>query len=118
MGAQARWVTDGNIWTSSGVAAGNDAMIAFIEAIYSNATATTVANGIEYDHVLYHSPICCLVKRGNTDFWSPRYERHLNSTEDPFAALYNLTNANNSTNLSCDVLKSNKGEIYIHQVIL
>lgn len=45
--AQARWVQDGNIWTSSGVAAGTDAMIAFIEAVYSNATATTVANGME-----------------------------------------------------------------------
>lgn len=45
--AQARWVQDGNIWTSSGVAAGTDAMIAFIEAIYSNTTATVVANGME-----------------------------------------------------------------------
>jgi transcriptional regulator GlxA family with amidase domain len=74
--AQARWVTDGNIWTSSGVAAGTDAMIAFIEAIYSNATATTVANGMEYVYVFYHPPICGLVKGGNTDFWSPRYEKN------------------------------------------
>jgi len=28
---------------------------------------------------------------------SRRYERHFNSTDDPFAALYNLTNANNGT---------------------
>ncbi|KAF8859939.1 class I glutamine amidotransferase-like protein [Acephala macrosclerotiorum] len=45
--AQARWVTDGNIWTSSGVLAGIDVMIAFISAVYSNENATGVANGME-----------------------------------------------------------------------
>jgi hypothetical protein len=30
----------------------------------------------------------------------PRYERHFNSTDDPFAALYNLANANNRANPS------------------
>lgn len=59
--------------TSSGVSAGIDVTIAFIEAVYGNATATSIANGMEY-------------------------VRHLNSTEDPFAALYGLTDANNSTN--------------------
>jgi len=40
-------VTDGNIWTSSGVSAGIDLIIAFIAEIYSNANATAVANGME-----------------------------------------------------------------------
>jgi transcriptional regulator GlxA family with amidase domain len=62
----ARWVQDGNIWTSSGVTAGIDVLFAWMEAVYGNATATGVANGLEY-------------------------ERHLNSSWDPFADLYNLT---------------------------
>ncbi|KAF8854238.1 class I glutamine amidotransferase-like protein [Acephala macrosclerotiorum] len=66
---------DGNVFTSSGVSAGIDVTIAFIEAVYGNATATSIANGMEY-------------------------VRHLNSTDDPFAALYGLTDANNSTNQS------------------
>lgn len=61
----ARWVTDGNIWTSSGVTAGIDALFAWIEAVYGNATATGVANSLEY-------------------------ERHLNSSWDPFADIYHL----------------------------
>lgn len=48
-------------------------MFTFIEAVYGNETATSVANGMAY-------------------------ERHLNSTDDPFAALYGLTDALNSTN--------------------
>lgn len=69
---QARWVEDGNVWTSSGVSAGIDLMIAFIGHIWGNSTAVTVANGMEY-------------------------VRHPVSTDDPFAALYNLTDANNGT---------------------
>lgn len=61
----ARWVQDGNIWTSSGVTAGIDVLFAWLEAVYGNATATRVANSLEY-------------------------ERHLNSSWDPFADLYNL----------------------------
>ena len=61
--AVARWVVDGNIWTSSGISADIDLTIAFLEAIYGNETATTIANTMEY-------------------------ERHTNSTDDPFAALY------------------------------
>ncbi|KUJ15122.1 class I glutamine amidotransferase-like protein [Mollisia scopiformis] len=73
--AQARWVTDGNVWTSSGVSAGIDVMLAWISAVYSEANATGIANGMEY-------------------------ERHMNSTDDPFATLHGLTDANNSTNPS------------------
>jgi putative intracellular protease/amidase len=45
--AQARWVTDGNVWTTSGVAAGIDGFLAWIEAVYSPEAATNVANGME-----------------------------------------------------------------------
>ncbi|KUJ24687.1 class I glutamine amidotransferase-like protein [Mollisia scopiformis] len=71
--AQARWVQDGNVFTSSGVSAGIDVTMAFIDTVYGNTTATSVANYMEY-------------------------ERHPNSTDDPFAPLYGLTDANNSTN--------------------
>jgi len=45
--AQARWVTDGKIWTTSGVAAGIDGFLAWIEAVYSLEAATNAANGME-----------------------------------------------------------------------
>jgi transcriptional regulator GlxA family with amidase domain len=44
---QARWVNDGNIWTTSGVAAGTDGFLAFLEAIYGSAATKTVSNGME-----------------------------------------------------------------------
>ena len=62
----ARWVTDGNIWTSSGVSAGIDVTLAWIEEVFGKELATVVANGMEY-------------------------ERHLDSSNDPFAELWNLT---------------------------
>jgi transcriptional regulator GlxA family with amidase domain len=46
--ARARWVEDGNIWTSSGVTAGMDMMHHFVSTIYGEKTATTTANTIEY----------------------------------------------------------------------
>ncbi len=45
--AEARWVTDGNVWTSSGVSAGIDVTIAFISAVYGEVNATNIANGME-----------------------------------------------------------------------
>ncbi|KAF4629356.1 hypothetical protein G7Y89_g8795 [Cudoniella acicularis] len=63
---KARWVVDGNIWTSSGVSAGIDLTIAFIASVWGNATATSIANGMEYVAI--------------TD-----------SHNDPFSGLYNLT---------------------------
>lgn len=60
---------------TSGVSAGIDGFIAWIEFVYGNETATIFSNGMEY-------------------------ERYLNSTEDPFAALYGLTDAGNSTDPS------------------
>ncbi|EPS45485.1 hypothetical protein H072_512 [Dactylellina haptotyla CBS 200.50] len=44
----ARWVTDGNIWTSSGVSAGLDMTYAFMKDIYGATVANNVYNGMEY----------------------------------------------------------------------
>ena len=52
-------------------------MVAFIAAKFGEAKAVRVVNNMEY-------------------------HRQTNSTEDPFAALYGLTNAKNSTNQEVD----------------
>ncbi|KAK8038480.1 hypothetical protein PG993_006891 [Apiospora rasikravindrae] len=44
----ARWVIDGKIWTSSGVAAGLDMMYAFARHAYGPDLANSAANAIEY----------------------------------------------------------------------
>ncbi|MER0080808.1 DJ-1/PfpI family protein [Corynebacterium sp. KPL2861] len=44
---QARWVHDGNLWTSSGVAAGIDMAVAFITHFFGEETALSVTNHIE-----------------------------------------------------------------------
>ncbi|KAL7351534.1 DJ-1/PfpI family protein [Histoplasma ohiense] len=46
---QARWVVDGNIWTSSGVSAGIDEMLAFVQEIYGRELAVKVATVMEYN---------------------------------------------------------------------
>ncbi|KAJ5082938.1 hypothetical protein N7532_011981 [Penicillium argentinense] len=46
--ARARWVTDGNIWTSSGVSAGIDVTLAWIEEVFGKEKATLIANSNEY----------------------------------------------------------------------
>ncbi|KAJ0151147.1 Isonitrile hydratase, partial [Colletotrichum tanaceti] len=66
--AKARWVVDGNVWSSSGVSAGIDATLAFVEAVYGAANATYVADLMEYD-------------------W------HRDSSWDPFAERFNVTDA-------------------------
>ncbi|KAI0458420.1 class I glutamine amidotransferase-like protein [Xylaria acuta] len=45
---QARWIVDGNIWTSSGVSAGIDLMFAFIADQYGEALAKQLADTAEY----------------------------------------------------------------------
>lgn len=65
--AHARWVVDGNLWTSAGVSAGIDVIFAWIEAVYGGETATEIANMLEY------------VRRGGAD-----------GRDDPFAGLYGL----------------------------
>lgn len=44
--SRARWTVDGNIWTSSGISAGIDATLAFIEYVYGGTVATRIANSI------------------------------------------------------------------------
>ncbi|KAG6832772.1 hypothetical protein H0H87_000425 [Tephrocybe sp. NHM501043] len=63
--ARARWVVDGNIWTSSGVSAGIDVIFAWIKEVYGENTATEIANILEY-------------------------ERHTDPSWDPFSDLYDL----------------------------
>jgi len=46
---KARWVVDGNIWSSSGVAAGMDMTYAFISAVFSQDIANELANKMEYE---------------------------------------------------------------------
>ncbi|KAF4454193.1 hypothetical protein F53441_3193 [Fusarium austroafricanum] len=45
---KARWVVDGNIWTSSGISAGIDMIYAFIADQYGQAIADDTADGAEY----------------------------------------------------------------------
>jgi transcriptional regulator GlxA family with amidase domain len=63
--AHARWVVDGNIWSSSGVSAGLDAVFAFMGAVYGDKLAERVADILEYD-------------------------RHTDPSWDPFAEKYDL----------------------------
>lgn len=63
--AHARWVQDGNVWTTSGVSAGIDGTIGWLEAVYGNDTANSIATEMEY---------------------TPHAQSY-----DPFAAFYNLT---------------------------
>ncbi|KZV63159.1 class I glutamine amidotransferase-like protein [Peniophora sp. CONT] len=61
----ARWVRDGNIWSTSGVAAGIDGTFAFVASLWGEDVANATANQIEY-------------------------ERHTDPNWDPFADLYDL----------------------------
>jgi putative intracellular protease/amidase len=45
----ARWVEDGNRWTSSGVAAGIDMAAALIRSLYGEEVVRTIANNIELE---------------------------------------------------------------------
>jgi transcriptional regulator GlxA family with amidase domain len=49
---QARWVVDGNTWTSSGVTAGMDMMFAFIADQFGEETANRLADTAEYVRTL------------------------------------------------------------------
>jgi transcriptional regulator GlxA family with amidase domain len=62
--AKARWVRDGNTWTSSGVSAGIDVTLAWVESQFGAELATSLANSMEF-------------------------ERAQSSTDDPFAVMYN-----------------------------
>ncbi|KAL8784782.1 MAG: hypothetical protein Q9213_003762 [Squamulea squamosa] len=45
---RARWVEDGNVWTSSGVSAGIDVTLAWIGRVYGEDVAKGIADGLEY----------------------------------------------------------------------
>ncbi|KAF8075222.1 DJ-1/PfpI family protein [Lyophyllum atratum] len=63
--SHARWVVDGNVWSSSGVSAGLDAVFAFIAAVYGEEAAEKLSNILEY-------------------------ERHRDPSWDPFSEIFNL----------------------------
>jgi len=63
--AHARWVVDGNVYTSAGVTAGIDATLQFIADVWGEPTAERLASGIE--HI-----------------------RHLTPDDDPFSAALGL----------------------------
>lgn len=45
---EARWVTSGNIWTSSGISAGIDMMYAFVADQFGEDVAARIAIASEY----------------------------------------------------------------------
>lgn len=83
--SHARWVEDGNIWSSSGVSAGIDAVLAWISHVYGEAVAKGIADGMEYT-------------------------RLLTASNDPFSEFYNL----NCTAKKAEVVLSTIPSISIH----
>lgn len=61
----ARWTVDGNVWTSSGVTAGIDAILAFVGTVYGRSAVDTIVGLLEY-------------------------ERHWDSTCDPWAQFHGV----------------------------
>lgn len=49
--AKARWVRSGNVWTTSGVSAGTDGMIAWMASVYPWEVVDQVVAGMEYNRV-------------------------------------------------------------------
>lgn len=49
--ARARWVVDGNIYTSSGVSAGIDAAFAWVSEVFGEDVAVAAARGLEHNRV-------------------------------------------------------------------
>lgn len=46
--AHARWVVSGKIWTTSGVSAGIDGMVAWVAAVYGEDLAEKTVRRMEY----------------------------------------------------------------------
>ncbi|PQE32252.1 DJ-1 family protein [Rutstroemia sp. NJR-2017a WRK4] len=63
--AKARWVVDGNLWTSSGVSAGTDMTLGWIDHVYGRNESERIRIGMEWNAV--------------------------NQTDDPFAEIYGLS---------------------------
>lgn len=67
----ARWTVDGKVWTSSGVTAGLDAILAFVDRVYGRRAADVVVSLIEYerhtdptyDPWAMHHGVGCLVRK-------------------------------------------------------
>lgn len=57
---RARWVRDGNIFTSSGISAGTDMAVAVLDHLYGTAVAQQVCQRAEYlwHHVPQDDPFC------------------------------------------------------------
>jgi transcriptional regulator GlxA family with amidase domain len=49
--AKARWVESNRVWTTSGVSAGTDGMVALVSKIYGDEIAGTLCNFIEHERV-------------------------------------------------------------------
>jgi putative intracellular protease/amidase len=49
---KARWVDDGNVWSSSGVSAGSDMAYAWVSKVYGDEVADFLAKSAEYNRVL------------------------------------------------------------------
>ncbi|PKS08730.1 hypothetical protein jhhlp_004783 [Lomentospora prolificans] len=47
--AEARWVVDGNVWTSSGVSAGTDMILGWIEHMYGKNESERIRIGMEWN---------------------------------------------------------------------
>jgi len=73
--AQARWVVDGNIWTSSGITSGMDMTYNFVSTVYGQALSDLVVNIMEY-------------------------EVHKDASWDPFAEVWNVTGGGIDRNIS------------------
>ncbi|PQE06878.1 hypothetical protein CJF31_00010979 [Rutstroemia sp. NJR-2017a BVV2] len=63
--AKARWVVDGNLWTSSGVSAGTDMTLGWINHVYGRNESERIRIGMEWNA--------------------------LDQTDDPFAEIYGLS---------------------------
>ncbi|KAK5746781.1 hypothetical protein LTR17_000411 [Elasticomyces elasticus] len=62
--AKARWVTSGNIWTTSGVTAGIDGMLALVSFIWGEDTAEKVSATIEHNRAT----------QSDDDPWAEKYD--------------------------------------------
>lgn len=60
---RARWTVDGNIWTTSGVAAGMDGTFAFVKEVYGQEAFEWIRNKVEY----------MPQEDSHTDFWGEFY---------------------------------------------
>jgi putative intracellular protease/amidase len=64
----ARWVVDGNVWTTSGISAGLDGIYAYVGHIYGEPVSLNISNMLEY-------------------------ERHTNASWDPYGKLWGVPGA-------------------------